>query len=341
MAERRGWATLLSAIGAISILAALFVIVGPQRVVDALVSADSRLVGVTIAFSLGWLFAWSLMLRTVLSTLDVTLSIPKATLVYAGAVFSNNVTPFGQAGGEPIAALLISKVSGSRYETGLAGIATVDVLNVLPSVSLIAVGVSYHATTTALSDRVEAAVGSAAALIVAVILILWILWRYQAVVLTRVPSAIGWVARRLSRLGIDPVAIELAIADRLSGFADRIGVLSENRAVLVGVLGFSLAGWLCQAAALGAAFAAIGQPIPLYVPLFVVPLSYLAGAAPLPGGLGGIEAALVALLVPTTGVAVASITAAVLVFRGGMFWLPTAIGGVSASVLGVQAVDRS
>lgn len=340
MAGRRGWATVFSAIGAISILAVLFVIVGPRRVVDALVSADSRLVALTIAFSLGWLFAWSLMLRAVLSTLDVDMSVPTAVLVYAGAVFSNNVTPFGQAGGEPIAALLISKVSASRYETGLAGIATVDVLNVVPSVSLIALGVSYHATTTALSDRVETAVGSAAALIAAIVLVLWILWRYRALVIDRVPPAAGWIARRVSRLGIDPAGIELAIADRLSGFTDRIEVIGENRAVLVGVVGFSLAGWLCQAAALGAAFAAIGQPIPLYVPLFVVPLSYLAGAAPLPGGLGGIEAALVALLVPTTGVAVASITAAVLVFRGGMFWLPTAIGGVSASVLGVRAVDR-
>lgn len=340
MAARRSWATVFSAIGAISILVVLFAIVGPQRVLDALVSADLRLVAVTIAFSLGWLFAWSLMLRAVLLTLDVDMSVPTAVLVYAGAVFSNNVTPFGQAGGEPVAALLISNVSGSRYETGLAGIATVDVLNVVPSVSLIAVGVSYHATTTALSDRIETAVGSAAVVIATMVLVLWILWHYRAIVVDRVPPAVGWIARRLSRFGIDPAGIELAIADRLSGFTDRIEVIGENRTALVGVVGFSLAGWLCQAAALGAAFAAIGQPIPLYVPLFVVPLSYLAGAAPLPGGLGGIEAALVGLLVPTTGVAVASITAAVFVFRGGIFWLPTAIGGVSASVLGVRAVDR-
>lgn len=74
------------------------------------------------------------------------------------------------------------------------------------------------------------------------------------------------------------------------------------------------------------------------VPLFAVPLAYVAGATPLPGGLGGIEAAFVALLVPTTGVPASAVTAAVLVFRGGVYWMPMAIGGVSASVLGVRTV---
>jgi len=47
----------------------------------------------------------------------------------------------------------------------------------------------------------------------------------------------------------------------------------------------------------------------------------------------------VALLVPTTGVPASAVTAAVLVFRRRRLdWMPMAIGGVSASVLGVRTV---
>jgi len=87
-----------------------------------------------------------------------------------------------------------------------------------------------------------------------------------------------------------------------------------------------------------AAFAALGTPVPPYVLLFVIPLANLAGAAPLPGGLGGIEAAFVTLLVPTTGIQASVITAAVLIFRGAIYWMPILIGGLAVSAFGVRAV---
>ncbi|OYR62654.1 flippase-like domain-containing protein, partial [Halorubrum ezzemoulense] len=142
-------ALILGAGGAVLLLAVLFVVVGVDRVVDALVRADPALVAAAAGLGLCWLAAWSLMLRAVLGALDVEMSVPTAFLVYSGAAFANNVTPFGQAGGEPVAAALISKVGEARYETGLVGIASVDVLNVVPSVSLVFLGVGSYAATTA------------------------------------------------------------------------------------------------------------------------------------------------------------------------------------------------
>jgi len=212
---------IIGGIAAIVILAVLFVVVGADRVIETLLAADPALVAATFGLALCWLIAWSLMLRTVLGSLDVDLSVTTSFLVYSGAVFANNVTPFGQAGGEPVAAALISQASGSRYETGLVGIASVDVLNVVPSISIVFLGVGYYATTAAIGERLEVvAVTVAVALIAAIVTAIGLGWRYRRVVVDRLPSAVGGLAGRLDRF--DAATVEAGIADRLQNFFEDI-----------------------------------------------------------------------------------------------------------------------
>ncbi|SMO66808.1 lysylphosphatidylglycerol synthase transmembrane domain-containing protein [Halorubrum cibi] len=338
MADGNRRALLLGSLAAVAVLAVLFVLVGAGEVVDILSSADPRFVAATMAFALCWLVAWGLMLRTVLGSLDVSIPVHTSVLVYVGAVFANNVTPFGQAGGEPVAALLISKVSECRYETGLAGIASVDVLNVVPSLSLVFVGVGYYATTAAVGDRLGTAVASAVALVGGVVLAIAVVWRYRETLISRLPALVTpWVGR-ISRGRYDPATLESNLTGRLTRFFDDIERVGTDRWRLSAVVALSLLGWLAQAVALMAAFAAVGHAIPPYVVLFAIPLANLAGATPMPGGLGGIEAAYVALLVPITGIDASAITAAVLVFRGGTYWTPVVLGGIVTSTLGVHTL---
>ena len=331
-------ALLIGFAGAITLLVGLSLLVGVDRVLESLASAEPTLVAATIALGLCWLAAWSLMLRSVLATLGVGIPAGKSFLVYASAVFANNVTPFGQAGGEPVAALLISKVSAARYETGLAGIATVDVLNVVSSLAMILVGVGYYATTARVGERIETAVGSALVLIAAIGTLMVLVWRYRDRLVERASGATAFVIGYLPVEDTDPVTVERDVADRLHRFFDRVERVATSRERLLAVLGLSLLGWLFQTAALLAAFAALGHAVPIYVALFVIPLGNLAGATPLPGGLGGIEAAFVALLVPTTGIAAPAVTAAVLIYRGTIYWLPVLIGGGSMAAFGVRTI---
>ncbi|AHG01496.1 hypothetical protein HALLA_03645 (plasmid) [Halostagnicola larsenii XH-48] len=335
MDERNRRALLIGGIGTIAVFAVLFFAVGARNIIDSLLSADPLLVVATFALALCWLAAWGLMLRTVLASLDVHVSVSTAFLVYTGAVFSNNVTPFGQAGGEPIAALLISEASDARYETGLAGIATVDVLNVVPSISLILAGIGYYATTTAINQQLENTVASAVVLIGGIVAVIVLLWRWRHVLVDRLP---GLVAPRLGRLDrFDADALEKDLKERLGRFFANIERVGTDRWRLSSAVGLSLVGWLFQVAALLVAFEAIGYAVSPAVLLFVIPLANLAGAAPLPGGLGGIDAAFVTLLVPTTGIGASAITAAVLIFRGAIYWMPVVIGGISVSRFGVRA----
>ncbi|GAA0511687.1 hypothetical protein SAMN04488066_10459 [Halorubrum aquaticum] len=338
MADGNRRVLFLGSLAAVAVLAVLFFLVGAGDVVDTLSTADPAYVAATVAFALCWLVAWGLMLRTVLGSLGVSVPVHTSVLVYVGAVFANNVTPFGQAGGEPVAALLISKVSDCRYETGLAGIASVDVLNVVPSLSLVLVGVGYYATTAAVGDRLGTAVVSAVALVGGVVLVISVVWRYREAVVERLPAVVSpWVGR-ITRGRYDAAELEADLTERLDRFFADIERVGTDRWGLSIVVGLSLLGWLAQAVALTAAFAAIGHAIPPYVVLFAIPLANLAGATPMPGGLGGIEAAYVALLVPTTGIEASAITAAVIVFRGATYWVPVVLGGIVTSALGVRTL---
>ncbi|WP_122088172.1 lysylphosphatidylglycerol synthase transmembrane domain-containing protein [Halalkalicoccus subterraneus] len=337
--ERRNWrALVVGFMGAFALIAGLFAVVGAGDVLEALATADPLLVAVSVGCAVLWLGAWGFVLQTVLGTLGVDLPTGRSLLVYAAAVFANNVTPFGQAGGEPIAALLISKVSDARYETGLAGIATVDALNVVSSLSLIAVGVGYYATTATIGGRLAVAVQSAIVIVASVTVLLYLVWRYQEAIVARLSGAAAAAVVRLPVGGSDSDAIAEDVSQRLRRFFAHIERMAVQRRRLAVAFGLSTVGWLLQAAALLAAFAALGHSVPVHILVFVIPLGNLAGATPLPGGLGGIEAAFVALLVPTTGLPAATVTAAVVIYRGAIYWLPVVIGGSSMAAFSARTV---
>ncbi|MFC6726593.1 flippase-like domain-containing protein, partial [Halobium palmae] len=148
MDGRRLRTTVLGFLATFLVFAALFAVVGVDDLANTLSRADAGVVALVVFATVCWLAAWSMALRTVLGVLGVDLPPHKAFLVFAGAMFSNNVTPFGQAGGEPVTALLISRVADAEYERGLAAIASVDTLNFVPSITLALAGVTYFATET-------------------------------------------------------------------------------------------------------------------------------------------------------------------------------------------------
>lgn len=333
MDQRRG--LIVGALGTVAVFAVLLFLVGGRDVLAALRTANPGAVGLVLVAGFCWLLAWSLMLRSVLGTLGAPITVTKSLLVYAAAVFANNVTPFGQAGGEPVAALLISQVAEERYETGLAGIAAVDVLNVISSVALILVSLSYYATTTTVGDTLQNAVLSAFAVVAAVALALVLAWRFRWWL---VDAASRFVAATAGRLTSSD-GLEFDLHDRARRFFNHVEQIATTRNSLAAILLLSLSGWLLQGAALFVAFAALGQGIPVAVVLFAIPLGNLAGAAPLPGGLGGIEAAFVGILVPVTGIDAATVTAAVLIYRSVIYWLPVALGGSATAAFSVGVFD--
>ncbi|WP_224448557.1 lysylphosphatidylglycerol synthase transmembrane domain-containing protein [Haloprofundus salilacus] len=339
MARENLRATILGFAGAVVVFAVLFSFIGVGDLVAQLRNADLRFVALVVVATLGWLFAWGLALRTVLSVLGVHISALKAFFVFSGAMFSNNITPFGQAGGEPVSALLISQTSDAEYETGLAAIASVDTLNFVPSISLALAGAVYFATETTLGQNLEIAVIGVVVLATAVPGLVYVGWqrRYQLEhhAVRLLTPAIRRVADFVPRISKPTTE---SIEGRISRFFAAIERVATNPRGLVLAVSLSAAGWLAQMLGLWFAFHAVGTPVSPSIMLFVVPIGAIAGVTPLPGGAGGIESVLLVLLLAATGPAVtqSAILAAIVIYRGMVYWLPTLIGGIVVSVLGLN-----
>jgi uncharacterized protein (TIRG00374 family) len=327
-------ATLLGFAGALCVFAFLFWLIGIDDILAALSSADPAVFLVMVFVAICWLTAWGMSLRTVLGILGAPITIPATVAVYTGATFANNVTPLGHAGGEPVSALFISKASKSEYETGLAAIASVDALNFVPSVALGLVGLGYFATTitfgTDLTLAAAAVVGFALALPIAA----YVGWhnRYRlerrAVdTLTPLIRKIGEIVPRTSPPERD------ALERRIEGFFTAVERVATNPRGLLVALGFSALGWLGLAVSLWLSLFALGYTVPAAVVLVAIPAGAMAGVTPLPGGLGGVEFVLGALVTATTGIDPAVVAAAVLIHRAATYLLPTVAGGGIAAVL--------
>jgi uncharacterized protein (TIRG00374 family) len=260
-------------------------------------------------------------------------------LVFTAATFANNVTPFGQAGGEPVTALFISRTADTEYETGLAAIASVDALNFVPSILLATVGIGSLSATVAFGPRLRSAAAAVGLLAVVVPTVAYVGWRHRYAVERRVVAVLTPVVRGIGRLLPRREPPEHgAIERRIERFFAAIERVTGDRRALATALAFSTLGWVCIAGSLWLSLFALGYTVPFAAAVVVVPVGAIAGITPLPGGLGGVEAVLVALLVPTTGVSVATATAAVVLHRTATYWLPTLVGGGVAAALGADRV---
>jgi hypothetical protein len=323
---------------AVAVLGAILWVVGFEDVVEALLRGNPRIAVLTVPVAALWLSAWGLSLHTVLKALGARVAPHKSIFVFTAAVFVNNATPFGQAGGEPVSAMFISSAADSEYETGLAAIASVDTLHFIPSLTLATVGLGYVAISAVqLTRNIVIAIAGVVVLATIVPLAGYLAWRYRQAIKRLAVSKLTPAIRKLG--GVLPVVTapsKQVIRRRIEGFFESIGRVATDRRTVLVSMSFSLVGWLCLSTSLWLSLYALGHAVPFPSILFVVPLGSIAGATPLPGGLGGLEAAFVSLLLPL-GIPASVAAAAVLIHRGATFWLPTLFGGGAAALLSVVA----
>lgn len=328
--------TIVGFAAAAGVFAVLFWLADVGTVYRAMVGANPWLLAVVAALILAWIGAWGLALWQVLQALELSVSAPLAVQIHAAAVFVNHVTPFGQAGGEPITALLVSRRLDAEYEVGLASITSLDAINVVPSLAFAGTGASIVALASGDGPLRDFAIAILAALTVAVLITI-VVWRFRRGLLTTGSSIGRRVGDRLAtwipaHWPVNPDVIEA----RIVGYQRALARVAADRRRLALAVGWSALGWATQAVALWVAFIALGVDIPVYVPFFVVPIGTVASAVPTPGGLGGIESVNVGVLALVTDAALAPIVAAVTIHSVGGYVLSTVIGAVAASFLEVQ-----
>mgnify|MGYP006287493063 CR=1 FL=1 len=333
-----GWIRPLATASLVVLLVGwLLAIAGPTLVAGRLASISP-----TAAVRLGILailplVVWGVALRSILQELGVQVGLFRATALLVASVFFNNVTPFGQLGGDPPSAVLIGHVTGSRIETGLAGITSLNVLNRLAGVVLGIVGLVTLLGPFGPVEGpwVEAALGLSLSGIIFAILV-W-LYANRWVVAAIIGPIVAGLAVRTARLlpGVTPPEAThvRARVDAFVALMERIGSAPRRlfTVLVLGVIGQALV-----AVVLWSALGAIGARVPPALVLVVVPTAKLSGLAPTPGGSGTAVALVAALLAATTGLSLATATTGAILYRVAAFWMPTVIGGVIAVWLALR-----
>jgi uncharacterized protein (TIRG00374 family) len=298
--------------------------IGIEEIRAELATADYRWLAAACVSTAVGLVAWAKAWHVVLGVVGYAVPFRKLVVTYYAATFANYVTPLGQAGGEPFIAYVLSRDTEASYEDSLASVVTADLLNLLPFFTFAAVGTAVLVARTSLPTQLEPVAGGLVVFALGV----------------PVLAAVGWQFRfRLGRLAVRLTAPVVRRAPYVSveGIRTRLRDLNEaferiaaEPRSLVYALVFSYIGWFFFALPLYLAALTVGSSVPLLLVFFIVPASTLAGLTPSPGGLGGIELALVGMLTVLAGIPSAAAYSIALVYRVACYWFAVGVGGLAA-----------
>lgn len=307
--EKRSWAyraaiysTLLSVLGYL----AFSLWGGWREVVDAL--GRVGLAGLSFALGMSLLNYLLRFLRwqSYLGALEHVLAWRASFAIYL-AGFALSATP-GKIG-ETIRSGLLKR-HGVPYSRSLAALLSERLSDLLAITALAAIGLGHHPQT-----RPVAMAG-----LLIILITLFLLSQHRLL-----GRALHWLDARRGR------AVEL-LRHALTMLLDARRCHSPR--LLISGSSLSLAGWGAEALAFHFLLQWLGADVSLAFSVFVYAASTLAGALSfMPGGLGGTEAVMVALLL-ANGIAQGDAIAVTLVIRLTTLWFAVGIGAVALSRMG-------
>ena len=326
--RRVGW-TLL---GLVLVAAALFV-VGPDRILDALASADREVVVGVAGLLLAVVVLRGLVLWVTLRAVGVHVGIGRGVFTYLVVTLVNTVVPGGSAGGAPIAGLVVARAGRTDYEVGVTAALTVTALSNLMVGAFGVLGMLSLVLTDG-PGGVFALGWLGVGLFLLGVGLLVGLWRFRdrmgGATVSAVAAGFAALDRRLPWSMPDRETVERHAGTFVTS-VERI--VAGSTVQSVALLGLAATAHLLSVLALLLALAALDIAVPVGLLFVVIPTAVLAAVTPIPGAGGGVEFALVGLLSATTGHPVAAISAAVLIYRGTGYALRIGLGGLAALVL--------
>lgn len=290
---------------------------------------------------LGTLTFRTLSWNSVLSAVDMQVPRLRLFLVFCSATFLKYATPYGQVAASPAIAYVLSQQTDADYESDLAAVVSGDFLNYIPYYTFGGIGFLYlFLFTNRGLDLGNVFLAAPAILVVVTGLVVLFWYRRSAVervllsVTDRVQSAVAYVSEDFAQK-----ITRDRIKERLSGFYTTLDLLATDRRAVLLALFWGHLGWLGLATALYVTLAALGSSAAIAFPLamLAVALSKVGFLMPAPGGLGGVELTLAAVLVVTTGLSTGEATAGALLFRVAAYWFPLGLGGLATAALSAMS----
>lgn len=253
-------------------------------------------------------------------------------LPYLGGVFARKLSPAGSVSFIAVTGYLLDRKTETESSKLFGAVSAWGFVSMVGSVIVAGVGLFGLASAGGAVVEELLVVFAVAATLLLVVFILAI-QRNGALV-----GAIEWtaggiealIARTWPSAGRRFAGIQLA--DRTERFLDAARTVGEDRTNAAAALAAACLGWAATAGTLYFSAGAIGADISVSAAAVVVTVSGVGSILPLPGGLGGVEVALVAALDLLAGVPTVPAAATTLLYRAMTFWLPLAVSGTGLAL---------
>ena len=325
---------------ALSVVGAFLWVVGPRRVLAELSTAHLPVFAAGFLAVLGAFWCWSEALRRLLRTVGQDVGGLRYRAAFMSGELAKQVVPMGHSGGPVFVSYAVSRETDAPYESTLAAATVVEFVNVASSLLLATGGLAVVLLgSDGPLEPVFLVLLAGLAVASGGLLGAGALVYYRRSLVERL---VLWVAAtgRATLGRLSGRVREALAAERIQGtfetyyaaFDRALVDRTEVRRAAV----FSLLGWALFLLPLYTSLVAIGDPVPYALVVFVVPVLSLVNVVPLPGGLGGFEVALAAVLVALVGIELPAATAGVFLYRLSNYWFVVLVGVVASAVVSVR-----
>jgi uncharacterized protein (TIRG00374 family) len=287
---------------------------------------------ILVAVAIGVL-AMGSSLYVISRNLDIGITWLEAVFLNTSVSLAHNLTPFGQAGGAPIGAVVLAERSGSPYEECLAAISMKDMVSFVPTLLIFSVGGPYLVFfEESLPDRLRPMFAFFSLLVFVVVLLILGVRTYPDVIRALLQKLVKIMNRTVARLPVIPSLDESEVEARVENFSDSIGTVASHKPTMIAAITLATTSFVAQGILLWLALQAVGVEVPMILAVFIVPVSLFAAGLPLPGGSGGVEALQILILGATAAAATTPTITAVVLSRGLVYWTPIVLGSLTLIV---------
>ena len=300
---------LISILFSLTVFTGLAVFTDPGEIINAVEQADIYLLLLALVAAnlplLIFAFTWQKMFHAV----GIDLSYVRSLQILLSNTFVNNITPFGNIGGEAAATYFITKFSDHSAGKVFSAIFASSLINFSPLLTLLVLGMISSLYLELFSLLLAASVLAAA-----------LLYFLKSSELSKNPKIVDLMPEKFKGF--------------FSDFRESFGLLSESRSRLLMLLGLSHVAGLLDLLAVVLVGAAYG--VNLFSPLILVavPLGRLSNYFPTPGGTGSYELAFTGLLVFFFGIAPATAVSIAVTYRVLTYYTGILTGYISIVSLG-------
>lgn len=321
-------------------LAAFVVFVGPARLSARLAETNVAVFAVGLVAVGASLVCWSEGLRPLLANSGADVSRWRLLVAYTAAMLGRQVLPLGAVGGPAVTAYTVEREVDLGYDETLAIVAVAEFLSTVASLTMAGVGVAFLLTEIAAVQRLRFLVYGAGGFAVA-LLVLGVVFLVRRDAVRKAVQAGAWLGRTTVGRVSERAAAVLArerMGTALGRFYDTVDDLGGNRWTVTYVTALHFVGWVLAAVPLYTSALALDASVSIALALLLVPTAGLVDILPMPGGLGGVEIFLGALIAAVGGMELALAAGVVLLYRICSYWFLIVLGGVASAYSAADVV---